>query len=113
MILGGVAHGEARTPVRPTRGQTAAMTTPGTGPSGQSLTIAEGEVIAALRERHLELRALKERLDECAAQRRDAIDFLGGQGWSYRRIGELIGASGQRIDSMLRRGERREQISEP
>lgn len=71
---------------------------------GKPLTSEESDAISLLRERTDEAVKLKARYGECAQERRDAIVLLRDLGWSYRRIGETIGVSGQRIDSMLRLG---------
>lgn len=47
---------------------------------------------------------IKVKYAENAEKRREVIRLLRKKGWSFRRIGETINVSGQRIDSMLRLG---------
>lgn len=39
-------------------------------------------------------------LEHMRRQMRSKIDILRAQGWSYRRIGQTVGLSGQRIEQM-------------
>lgn len=73
---------------------------------GKPLTVPEKKAINLLQSRTEEAVKLKARYGQCAQERRDAIVLLRDLGWSYRRIGETIGVSGQRIDSMLRLGQK-------
>lgn len=64
----------------------------------------EAEAIQRLRDLTEEANNKRQEASQIAADRRDVIEELRQLGWSYRRIGETIGVSGQRIDSMLRLG---------
>ncbi len=77
-----------------------------THPDGRPLTPEESEIIAELRERTREAWELKQRYSQCAEERRAAINKLRDLNWSFRRIGETINVSGQRVDSMIRLGQR-------
>lgn len=74
----------------------------------QTRPLSEDEQAGVQRLQELTDRAfeIKNEASRIAAERRDSILALRDLGWSYRRIGETIGVSGQRIDSMLRLGDR-------
>lgn len=50
----------------------------------------------------------RERYLALANERRDTMLALRDRGWSYRRIGETIGISGQRVDSIIKQGPKEE-----
>jgi DNA-directed RNA polymerase specialized sigma24 family protein len=64
----------------------------------------EAEAIERLRDLTEAANEKRNEASQIASSRRDVIVELREMGWSYRRIGETIGVSGQRIDSMLRLG---------
>lgn len=78
------------------------MTTTEAEANGVAHSTEEEEAINDLRQWTEKADAIRKEYSECARQRREAILRLRGQNWSYRRIGEVIGVSGQRIDSMRR-----------
>jgi DNA-directed RNA polymerase specialized sigma24 family protein len=45
---------------------------------------------------------LKAEYTQNAADRRKVITTLRSHGWSFRKIGNIVGISGQRVDSMVR-----------
>lgn len=85
------------------------ITDPETAVAGRyarPVTADEQKMIGKLRELTDEAFETKAAASRIAADRREVINALRKRGWSYRRIGDTIGVSGQRIDSMLRLGDR-------
>jgi len=86
----------------PTTDPTTAMA----GRNARAVTADEKGMIKQLKELTDEAFETKAAASRIAAERREVILALRKRGWSYRRIGDTIGVSGQRIDSMLRLGDR-------
>jgi hypothetical protein len=72
------------------------------------ISVSEKEDMELFRQLTHESEKLKMLAMENADKRREVVARLRDRDWSLRRIGDIVGISGQRVDSMLKMKEKHE-----
>jgi DNA-directed RNA polymerase specialized sigma24 family protein len=81
------------------------------GVGSTNISVEEKEEMELLRTLTDESEKLKAASMENARQRREVVERLRKRDWSLRRIGDVIGISGQRVDSMLKMKEKHDSLN--